>query len=480
MLHKNKRFFGLLLAGLLLLPTIPAAAETTVTQGTFYVNETTPTPCNILGYDDYYGNGWFQYVPIANAFGYTTTYDGETQTVTSEKDGRIIRMPLNQANITITENGQTRNIYGFIREYEGSTYLASYTYDNLFDVYSYQGKSDNPELYLYTKEDVVQQIKDKLGGKFNPFSDYQLPESFTARLTLQLDGRADSDTFGMHFDGSLAADITISQKGEWTQLDATAKADGLANFIQLFRHPAVSERVESLVNTIDLEQPVNVSVRYNSDALYVKADNPYVLAELYDSLPWKTADEYKDSLPAQLQDKWICYQIDDSIRSTLDKLQNNLSFKIDMTQFTDSLANAFGKHNSVFRVIDAIATLSEQHTTITSEGGSTTIKADIPDGVVQQLLRDYYVSDAMEQSWLDVLKLSAGSETTINDKQTLTSSASFNIGLTNIPNPYGLQCGSANGVIAGTLTIAEGAEDIAAPEQTVSFQSIYDAAETVE
>ena len=472
MLHKKKRFLGLILAGLLLLPAIPAAAEYTTTQGVFYLNEADQIPCKVLGYDDYYGGAQFQYVPIANALGYTTTYDGETQTVTSEKGGRVIRMVLNQSNITITENEQTRNVYGSTTEYEGSTYLNSYIYGNLFDIYVSRGKTQDTELYLYTKEAVAQRIEDTLNDKLNIFSDYQLPEDFTAKLSLQLNGRADSDTFGMHFDCGIAADIAVSRKGEWTQLEAIINADGLANFIQLFVHPAVSEDIESLIDTVDLEKPVTVSVRYNSDTLYVKADDPYVLSALYSSLPW-TPDEYKNALPAQLQDKWIGYAIDDSIHNTLTELQDCLQLDVDMTQFADSLADAFGKTNSVFRFIDTLAALYENHIAITSEGGSTTIKADVPDGAVQQLLRN---CPGIDPSWLDVLKLSIASEITITGGHTLQSSESLNIGLTNIPNPYGLQCGTADGAISATLAITEGAEAIAAPEQTVSFQSIYDEA----
>lgn len=473
MLHKRKRLLGLILAGLLLLPAIPAAAEYTLTQGAFYLNEADPIPCRVLGYDDYYGGAQFQYVPIANALGYTTTYDGETQTITSEKDGRVIRMVLNQSNITITENGQETSVYGIAREYEGSTYLRSYIYNDVFDIYAYQGETKETELYLYTKEAVAQRIENAFKSKQNTISDYQLPETFTAKISLQTNDRIDSDTFGIHINGSLAADITLSHKGEWTQLDATINADGLANFIRLFAHPAVSEDIKSLANTLDLEKPVTISMRYNSDTLYVKADNPYVLSALYSSLPWMP-DEYKNALPAQLQDKWIGYTIDDSISDTLSNIQNSLQAEVDMTQFADYFASSFGKTNHVFRAVDALAALSEKYASVTQEGSSTTVKADLPDGAIQQLLREF---TEIDQSWLDVLKLSCTGETTITDKHEMTSSISLNVGLTNIPTPYGLQCGTADGTISATLAITEGAEDIAAPENTVSFESLYDEAD---
>lgn len=472
MFKKKKQFLGLLLAGLLLIPAIPAAAETTIMQGTIYINEAYPTPCNVLTGYDFFDSYAFQFVPIANAFGYTTTYHGETQTVTSEKDGRMIRMVLNQNDITITENGQEQKLYGKAIEFEGSTYLNYYAFGSLFNIYAYQGETKKNELYLYTKDAVTQQIEEKLKNNILFFNAFQLPDSFDAQLSLQIDGRADSETFGIHFNGGLKIDAAMSRNGEWTALDLTINTDGLSNLIRFFTHPALSNEIENL-KTINLNEPLNASLRYNNDTLYVKADGILALTELYNSLPHNTPDTYKNSLQAQLQDKWICYQMDSFIREKLAIVQKCLQPELEVSQIADAFALQFGDSNSVFPAIDAISTLHEQITAITHEDGTLSVKTTLPADTVQQFLTDFAVID---QSWLDVLTISAASDMTVIDGQSFISSVTSDIGITNIPNSYGLQCGTADGTITGTVSITKGAEEIAAPENAVAFQSIYDGA----
>ena len=476
MFQKGKQMLALLLAVLLLLFSMPAAAEPTVAQGAVYINEVFSTSCNVLTGYDFFGGSAFQFVPIASAFGYTTTYDGETQTVISEKGGRIIRMVLNQNDMTIIENGQEQKLYGKAIEFEGSTYLDYYRFSSLFNIYAYRGETGKNELYLYTKDAVTQQIEEQFKDTIPALSHFLLPDSFDAQLSLQIDGHADSDTFGIHFDGGLKADAAISRNGEWTALDLTIHTDGLSNLIRFLTHPALSNEIEHF-KTIHLNEPLTASFRYNNDTLYVKADGILALTELYNSLPHNRLDTYKNSLLAQLQDKWICYQMDSFIREKLNIVQKFLQPELEINQIADTFALQFGDSNSVFAAIDAAAALYKQTMAISYEDGSLSVKANLPDGAVQQFLSDFAVID---QSWIDVLALSAAGETAVTEGASLISSFTTDIGITNIPNPYGLPCGTADGTITGTVSITKGAEEIAAPENAVDFQSIFNDAAAAE
>lgn len=435
---------------------------------------------------------WMEYydviplAPIVRKLGYTVTYDESENKVLCQKDNLVIAIvPGNNfAQMSNQDSQWTEYIRYSPCEFDGTVYLSQYSFYILFHI-SVSVFSAQREVHAITQDAVTDLVREKAEPLKKFLETEKMFENCRSDFTFQSGFSGKSELFGIELDGISDGNLTLQKQGRNFYASVKLENSGLYNFYNLMLTDMLTDpegKPASLVG-----KPVELEFFLDDEGLYVKAA----------ALSMDVVDNYVaplryieqgiiDKCNAFVKDKWIFFPFNEEKKQEFSFLFDGkyANYEQWITTLTDNVFEAYG-HQSYQKIVSDIEELAElwdsNHLSVTDTDGKRTVTYRLDKTTLKSLLKAtgsffyVYQEDAFDKAFPLLsfdLRFDSVSDKTSQAEQTLL----MELSLSNIPNEFGLECGSLQYTVLGKNTVKEGAQNISRPEpsQTVSNTEILD------
>lgn len=408
------------------------------------------------------GGQFVQYTPIAKAIGYTTSFNAETSTVTSVKDGRKVSFVINpyHTQATITDGGLVSEVYSENLVRNGSTYVQYWDIVQFFGVQMAGNYYGSSRLEWYDKATLVDYFKSKVNGLDKYTESFKLPQEYSLVYDMSSDLDATSKLFGINVTGKNDTHIKVDRKGDVVTVDGTSANQGLFNFWNLMWAMDGNKNLPYYKDKFDFTKPVEFKAYYSKDELYAKSD-VFVPVFVMNALPWDIRSEKLNEVAERIDNKWVKAWISDqdierisSLISSFESGNRDAIWEMIVEQtisnygYYNTPAIEGSIYNHALQRLDNIANIFTNAITVENSNGQITLTFKMNSETLKQLIIQMSGnSDSAEyinniNYAFDMIEFNVEQKMVKYSDNTMKMSGSLVGKLKNIPNSFNLDCGS--------------------------------------
>ncbi len=428
-----KRLISLLTIALMLFGTCCAVTAYDESEYDYYEEEYIPSyePFDyeiiidndlIIGDSGYLIEYWeyYRYTTVAEALGFTTTFNEETGMVESVKDDVTISFLPDGSYLSITENGEltieTDWVYE-IANVEDRVYIDYSEIEYFFGDYTDRMFSINYD--DYSLNIITPEMKKKLASEadkkltyFNEILNAERTKNFTSEASGVVDISFSSDFFGVSGSGNAKMQVISAKEGEKSYVKISQTNKGLMNLLSLMNDEAV------LPHTIEAFNDGKHTYYKGSETVSSMLDDEYYGFEY----------AYKNEA-SKVMDKW-CYSENNST--------SFITFIADDTTVGELIVNsAFETEDSddaIEKIKMVTSLLSDENFKVSKANDTKTYKFKVDTKTLLNILSK---SENLSDDLSDFENFNF--ELTLNEKISKKGSSSVlngSISIENLPNPW--------------------------------------------
>lgn len=437
-----KRFFSTLLSAILLVTSTLTAVAFSLPD--YDADHLTPIECSITldgktlpcepGYADNYDT-YYRYTSIADALGFETTFSAETGRIESTyEDGSCISFGTTGTDAMITyPDGSVDDffLYYALVNIDGRMYISKYGIDDLLQdktekrIY-FDGEKDS-HFYIYTEAGINSMIRsvNKELSVLNQIQSTISNQDYTSSGTTKLTINLGSDFFGIKGSGDSVVTVTSAKRGEKMYWKIESTGNGLVNLFKLLEN-IYDIDAEKFPSSESLECFFDGNKFYLKDPTRIKSMLEYEYYDFTDEFPEETNAVLNEwAYTEEMQEAWSEY----------------LLYSSDLGTFIVNYAFDMSYDESPQEMIDMLlALLSDKNFSVNSSlsGKTYTYKLD-KAAFLEALAPTMSVMSKEERAefekTMSVFDINLTTKQKIKDSGS-TSTSSFEISLSNIPNPW--------------------------------------------
>lgn len=424
------------------------------------------------------------YAAVARKLGYQVAYQADTGEVTAVKGDKTVTVKIGSRIAGIREGEESIPVMLNLQviEKDGVTYLFCYDFKMLLGLQTavnYTSRS----VQLYCTERYTTYLEENCKAYLDYIASMNTPSSFSSSSQSKIEFHANSDLFGIHINGTSDVSMNLQKQDTTLGLQLEIKNDGLFHLLDLQTKPAVFAQMKSLQDKIDLSKPLKANLYLDRDALYLDSETatPIVICQDYcDAEEEKLAQALERAKNGKIKigisdDKYV----KDIMEPIFTMLEND-NYRPKKEEFIESLVslviNANGQegYDSVMKCFELIAKLANApYFTVNKTEKETTVTYKIIAKDLQNLIKSLGFSEENEQL-LQYFNYDVDMTAVYTESSDMTVKSYCKIGLSNIPNPYGLEIGSVELIVREDSQQKAGNQNIAKPkdEDYINYNEI--------
>lgn len=424
------------------------------------------------------------YAAVARKLGYQVAYQADTGEVTAVKGDKTITVKIGSRIAGIQEGEESIPVMLNLQvvEKEGVTYLYCYDFRTLLGLQTAVNYT-NRSVHLYCTDHYTTYLEKNCKTYLDYIASLNTPSSFSSSSQSKIEFHANSDLFGIHINGTSDTFLSMQKQGATLGLQFEMENNGLFNFLDLQCNPAVFTQMESLQEQIDLSKPLKANLYLDRDALYLDSEavTPFVIYQDYmyaeqEKLAKVLERTKNGKIKIGISDDEY---VKDIMEPFLTMLEND-NYRPTQEELTESLVilviNANGQegYDSVMKTFELIAKLTNApYFTVSATEKDTTVKYRIAAKDLQDLIKHLGFAEENEQL-IQYFNYDADMTAVFTKSGDSTAKSYCKIGLSNIPNPYGLEIGSVELIVSEDNQQKIGNQDISKPkdEDYVNYNEI--------
>lgn len=481
-----KRLTAILLVVFLCIPQVVLAGYGQPTEWALYVNGEKQEIEAFAEITDFRLETRFKYVPIAAIAGYETTYIAEENKVVSTKGNDRISFVLESFEVEVVKDGQPCTVLldWSVIEQNGSTYMAYYDMEKLFDdliIIRNQPWTTSPVLDIYHTPTLIHTLLPDSTNLLQFLDANIAPNAFSNSIALSGAFNLNLEKIGISVKGDSNLKMEVKRQDDVLGASLELNGTGLYNLCRILQQVGLYNSSTILDSQLDLDEPVIVQFYMDKDAIYVQSDTVAPLL-MFEDMPYSASTDDKDEVVELLQGKWLKYAFIDENRKTWQDFMNQLNGQMPAAQLLENAVNGiiyeygYNGHEAVLNHIKLLnQMLSEQYLSVQD---TSALQFHIQDDAVRAMmdemgwwnaLPEAYPWQAQERETKQALfnRSIFGLDFTAAHQQdgTITRQINGNYQLENLVDYWNLKFGTLHISVSGNSTLTPGPQEIAAPNQ---------------
>lgn len=424
------------------------------------------------------------FAAVARKLGYQVSYQESTCEVTAVKGEKTVTIKIGSRIAGIQEGEESIPVMLASQavEKDGVTYLMYWDLDMLLGVLTVRSYKDS-SIHLYCMERYIKYVEENCKTYLDYITSLDIPSEFSSSSQSKIEFHANSNLFGIHINGISDISMNLQKQGTTLGLQLEMKNDGLFHFLDLQTKPAVFTGMEALREKIDLSKPLKANLYLDKDALYLDSETatPIVIYQDYcDAAEEKLVQALERTKNGRIKigisdDEYV----QDIMAPVFTALENN-TYRREKEELVESIttmilqSNGPEGYDNVMKCFELIAKLTNApYFTVNETEKETTVTYKIDAKDLQNLIKSLGFSNGNEQL-LQYFNYDVDMTATYMKSNDITVKSYCKIGLSNIPNPYGLEIGSVELIVSEDNQQKIGNQDISKPkdEDYVNYNEI--------
>lgn len=373
-----------------------------------------------------YDNWFYRYTSIADALGFTTSFNEEAGEVVSVNGDTSLSFPIGGYGASLTAGNKTTTIEYFpIQIINDKTYLPYYCIETLASFTDMEAYVDNAagvvSIYTAAGKTALAEQADTRMTRFNEMLGLTKDKNYTSSGTGNITINLASELFGLSGTGDIQLETSSVKSGEKTYSKVSTTSSGLMNVI-------------GLLNGQSQEMPSSETMEIFSDGqrVYLKGKSlaKTLLAGIDATFPYSYPSETET-----ISDQWFYME---DLPSSYPLLLNNST---SIGRFIVDYCFAFRPHTDPIQMYNMMVDLlADDNVEITESNGMKTYTYKIDRNSFMDLLAPLTAEmSAEERANFDTVMNGFGFEISASENVSADGIASVSggkISISNIPNPW--------------------------------------------